>query len=785
MRKNWKRIAALMLATVTAASLLAGCGKKGKDGSAGNTAAENLSETVFVPEYVDIDFKQSDNDYLDLYNAEIVGKTFYAVKTHNDENSSYGYYDQFSLETGELISEVPLGGDLNDQIDFDSIVPDKYKDKAEKNVGVNYARMLSNGKVAAVVNAAWYIDNEDPNAEWISGGVNYLALFGSDGSLEKFVPADISQFFPGDSVNVTRFIVDGNDNLAVMFTDWSGETSKSAVIVYDGELNQKNAAMLKATQVNGDFKTADGKEILFYYDADWTTHVSEFKMDTCDFGEEITGLPDYDINNIGLVENNKDKLVVNTYSKLMEYDFNKKETTEIANWMDMDIKDGNVSQVYQDADGAYYALISDYETASTEIAKITEKNRSEVANRKEIVIASLYQDYDLKGAVIEFNKQNPDYHVTIKDYYNYENQDATLDDARNTMTNDIGGANVPDLVNLEYLPVEQFSKKGVFEDLTTYLDSSSSLNLDDYNKSVLDCFRYDDKLISIPRSYELQTMVVSSKVFGDKAGWSIDEMIDYDLAHPESVIIDYSMRYYIMQICLYNNLDYFLNWDTGECKFESDEFKKILEYVASFPEDLDWEAIDADTTSDAEKLANGRVTAHIAYLYNLQSVQEYSDYLFAKNANFIGFPTVDGTPSSLIQPTGAYAICSGSPNKEAAWKFIEFMLTQDYGENEFGFPANEKQLKAKIEEELKHTGKTGAGVGWGEGDMYEYHYATQEEIDKFYEILSVAKLNPGDQNEVFSIIDEETQSYFSGQKTLDECAKIIQSRVSLYVQENK
>ena len=113
------------------------------------------------------------------------------------------------------------------------------------------------------------------------------------------------------------------------------------------------------------------------------------------------------------------------------------------------------------------------------------------------------------------------------------------------------------------------------------------------------------------------------------------------------------------------------------------------------------------------------------------------------------------------------------------------MLTQDYGENEFGFPANEKQLKAKIEEELKHTGKTGAGVGWGEGDMYEYHYATQEEIDKFYEILSVAKLNPGDQNEVFSIIDEETQSYFSGQKTLDECAKIIQSRVSLYVSEQK
>ncbi len=785
MKKNWKRIAALALAAITAASLLAGCGKKGKEGSYGNTAAENLSETVFVPEYVSIDFKQSDNDYLDLYNAEMIGRNFYAVKTHFDEESSLAYYNQYSLETGELISETPLGGNLNDQIDIDSIIPDKYKEQATKSVSLSYARQLTNGKIAAIVNAIWYIDNDDPNAELISGGTNYIAMFSSDGSMEKLIPADISQFLPKDSANVTRFITDGNDNIAVMFTDWSGENSKSAVIVYDSELNEKNAAMLKASQINGDFRTADGKLIIFYNDDDWNSHVAEFNMDTCGIGEEITGLPEYDINNIGVIENNKDKVIVNTYSKLMEYDFNKKETTEIAKWMDMDIKEGNVSRIYQDADGVYYALISDWETSSTEIAKITEKKRSEVSAKKEIVIASLYMDYDLKGAVIEFNKQNPDYHVTIKDYYDYENQDVDIDDARNTMTNDLGGANIPDLVNLEYLPVEQFSKKGVFEDLTPYLNSSSALNLDDYNKSVLDCFRYDGKLISVPRSYELQTMVVSSKVFGDKPGWSVDEMIDYDLAHPESVIIDYGMRYYIMEICLYNNLDYFLNWETGECKFESDEFKKILEYVATFPEELDWQAIDADTTGDAEKLSQGRVISHIAYLYNLQSVQEYSDYLFAKNANFIGFPTVDGSPSSLIQPTGAYAICSTSPNKDAAWKFIEFMLTRDYGENEFGFPANEKQLKAKIEEELKHTGKTGSGVGWGEGDMYEYHYATKEEIDKFYEILSVAKLNPGEQNEVFSIIDEETQSYFSGQKTVDECAKIIQSRVGLYVQENR
>lgn len=785
MRKNWKRVAATILATVTAASLLAGCGKKtGTTGGEGSSSSADLSETVFVPEYVHLDYKATENDYLDLYNAEIVNGNIFAVANHTDEKEAVlSSFVEFSMETGEKVSEVMVDEGLSDKIDFSEFLPDEFKDVAQKDVGINYAQKLTNGKIAAIVNAYWYVESDNTD-EWENGSRSFLALFDEKGNLEKFVSADISDLLKGDNVSVQRLMVLPNDDILIFYTDWGGETSQSAAAVYDSEFNLKNSAILNASQINNVFAAPNGKLYLVYYDDQWNSKTAEFNTDNFSIGTELTGLAEDNINGFGFIEGDPDKMIVIHYSKLMEYDFNEQKTTEIAKWIDMDIKEGSVNMIYKGADGAYYTLISDYESSTYDIAKISEKKRSEVAERKEIVIASYYDDYDLKSAVIEFNKQNSDYHIQVKSYYDWENQDVSPEDALTTMTNDLGGASVPDMVNLENLPVREFVKQGVFADITPFVEASSAIDLSDYNDSITKCFNYDGKLISLPQGFELQTMAVSKKLFGDKEGWSIDEMIDYDLAHPDSVIVNYSMRYYIMQLCLYNNIDYFLNWETGECRFESDEFKKILEYAASFPEELDWEAIDADSTSDAEKLAKGKVLATDVYIYDLESIQEYDDYLFAGEANFIGYPTMDGSPSSLIRPIGSYAICENSQNKDIAWKFIEFMLTQDGDSRSYGLPANKKQLQAMIDEELKHKGTTGGGVSWGDGDTYSYHYATQEEIDEIFRILDMAKLSPGEQNEVFSIIDEETQSYFKGQKAVEECAKIIQSRVSLYVQEN-
>ena len=53
------------------------------------------------------------------------------------------------------------------------------------------------------------------------------------------------------------------------------------------------------------------------------------------------------------------------------------------------------------------------------------------------------------------------------------------------------------------------------------------------------------------------------------------------------------------------------------------------------------------------------------------------------------------------------------------------------------------------------------------------------------ELMNVAKpVSYNGNSEVLKIINEEAAAYFSGQKSVDEVASIIQSRIKIYVSEN-
>jgi hypothetical protein len=51
-------------------------------------------------------------------------------------------------------------------------------------------------------------------------------------------------------------------------------------------------------------------------------------------------------------------------------------------------------------------------------------------------------------------------------------------------------------------------------------------------------------------------------------------------------------------------------------------------------------------------------------------------------------------------------------------------------------------------------------------------------------LLDSAGVNYGWSMEILSIISEESQGYFEGQKSVSEVADVIQSRVQIYVSEN-
>ena len=75
------------------------------------------------------------------------------------------------------------------------------------------------------------------------------------------------------------------------------------------------------------------------------------------------------------------------------------------------------------------------------------------------------------------------------------------------------------------------------------------------------------------------------------------------------------------------------------------------------------------------------------------------------------------------------------------------------------------------------------GYGWDDVNI-EIESATDEEVEGFLAILEKADELQYQDTAIMAIIEEEVKPYFEGQKSVDEVADIIQSRVDIYLKEN-
>lgn len=426
-----------------------------------------------------------------------------------------------------------------------------------------------------------------------------------------------------------------------------------------------------------------------------------------------------------------------------------------------------------------------------------------MAQKEQILIGSMSGGSDLQAAAVKFNRSSDKYHISIKTYLDYNNwNENSWNDAITNLNNDLTSKNCPDIIDLNGLDIEQLASKGLFEDLNPYLVKSTVLAKEDYLENILNAYTYDGKLICIPGYFEMQTVIGRTSDVGSEMGWTLAELMAYADAHPGAAIFDGMTKEYMLQYCMMYNEDSFIDWKKADCSFDTQEFKDLLSFVNRFPEEYEWSEDDA---SEATKIQNGEVLLSNAYIYDFDQIQLYYE-MFGGEITCIGFPTADGSAGCALQAGNTYAIISKSKEKEAAWSFIESYLDgmKDSENHYLGFPTNKEELDKMAEEAVKveyvldedgnkildENGEpivegTGSGIGYQDGWSYTFRIPTQEEVDLVMELMNVAKpVSYNGNSEVLKIINEEAAAYFSGQKSVDEVASIIQSRIKIYVSEN-
>ena len=469
------------------------------------------------------------------------------------------------------------------------------------------------------------------------------------------------------------------------------------------------------------------------------------------------------------------RIFVKGMDGILVYDVEKEMTDTLFRWTDVDIVSNDVIKVYLIDDSCIAVIYNDKKdntgrTYGIEFAVRVSKSDIPADDREELVIGCMYMPQLLERNVVEFNKSQQKYHVSIRPYNDRSNE-VTTDEATTRLHLDLASGNAPDMLNLQYLDIYNLVDKGVIDDLRPYFDRDTEIDIQDYVESVVEACMIDGVLVSVPLEYVIYSYFGKADMVGESAGWTIDDVAECLNNNPGSVFSAWTREFMLARILQYS-IDTFIDSDSGTCDFTTKTFDELLDIIEPLPSEANYSPIEEKTS-----LINN------ISLYNFEVIQEY----YAQYGDDIiikGYITADGRACHNLSVTDAYSIVSTSGCKDGAWEFIKFCLINDNSSMGW-FSSNKQRLQEMIDEELAHAGEEKRSTFYTEQGAVNYHYATQEEIDTVMDLIENVELSESANSEIISIIEEEMESYFAGGKSKEATVAVIQDRVQLYLDERK
>ncbi len=480
---------------------------------------------------------------------------------------------------------------------------------------------------------------------------------------------------------------------------------------------------------------------------------------------------------------------------------------KLLNWIECDINGNSVSNesLYIREDGTIAGLLGEEDESgegySNQVFLLTKVPADTLPQKQELVLAEIYADPDLSNKIVKFNRAHDNVRILIKDYSEY-NTEEDYSAGLTKLTTEIMAGNVPDLVDLNQLPYQQMAAKGLLEDLYPFIDADPTLDRGHFFTNVLKAMEVNGGLYEVTNGFSVETLVGAASVVGDTPGWTYDEYYAALASMPEGCtpMELWYTKESVLNNVLYPNLDTFVDWTTGKVNFECDEFRQLLEFVNTFPTDVNWDD-ETVTASTEERIQSGQQMLTSAYLYSLDSLL-YNDMNFGGKSTYIGWPTSSGV-GSCMQLGNAYGMSSNCADKEAAWEFLRTFLTEEGQSSTYNIPTNKKVFQKRLDEWMTPLYRKDADGnfvldengekiqeprgGWGseDGEVHYIYSMTQEQADEVMNIIeSCTKVSNYD-TAIYDIVYEQAQAYFAGQKSIEEVMRLIQSKANIYVNEQR
>ena len=471
------------------------------------------------------------------------------------------------------------------------------------------------------------------------------------------------------------------------------------------------------------------------------------------------------------------------------YDMEEKQSIKLIDYVESCISQPARSIMIPLKDGSI--LVTTYDSANKMAVQAYKKVDPSQMNEKIIITyAGYWIRDDAKDIIMDFNASNDQYRVEMIDYSEDEN-------ALEKMTAEIIAGNGPDIFDMRHMPINQYVAMGLLEDLTPYMEQDAELDKNDFLENLYDAMCVDGKLYFLSQNFGIETYVGRVSDVGDTSGWTFDEMVEIlnKKGNDVKLFENIETKDMILENFMGSVINDFVNWERGECKFDSEDFIQVLEFCNQYGEREFYE--------DAESILWASSSHYI--LNRLDTIQVHKAFLNNDNIHYIGYPNANGG-GSYLEMDGNYGISSKSKHKDVAWEVIRTFMTKEYQggydmlRRGFGFPTRKDAMETYIKwcttttesytnefgEELpsilgfRQTFQNDATTV-----IVEIRPCSEEEVKLFMDLLGRTRVRYDANPVIQDICLEEAKSCFEGQRSAKEAADIIQNRVTTYVNEQR
>lgn len=395
--------------------------------------------------------------------------------------------------------------------------------------------------------------------------------------------------------------------------------------------------------------------------------------------------------------------------------------------------------------------------------------------KQEVVLALRWYSNQsaLHQLIDSFNRQSTHTHVTVQ---SMGEKESYRDYAQNIQM-EISAGRGPDMLG-DYLVEIEDVGSGYFLSLEGKLEG-----LDDLLPAVLDCGRYQGEVYGVPYQVQLSVLVCSEELAAGRSSWNVEEMMD-SVRQSEASVLHWGLSgsgiVYWFGLSDKDNRD-FIDWENGESHLTEEPFIKFLEFAKEYQgqENVSWEDQGVLTR-------NGVIaTAHADIAYSNFNFLDDAERLFGDGAVCIGLPKVDGR--GVYLKSNCFYVNSASKNMEGCLEFLNYLISEEAQQKMSRYVVSSVSMP-QVGESFEMTAPFNIRKNILQEQIQNYtrdEGLTQQQAETVFQLLLNAEAWNSPVDQIMSMVAEELDPYFAGERTVKEAAEKLHNRVQLYLDERK